>query len=127
MPTRTVSLGLLLLWAVSAKIQYRNLRQADLAAASALCQRGLSLEAGFGLELEERFERLVLQRSRHAMVVAVDGDCEEVIGFLEIGSLPSPVPRTVTWKGASMEGHPEVPFLANVVVDEPYRRQGKSR
>ena len=109
----------------AAKVQYRNLRRADLIAAGELCQRGLAAEAGIGAQLTQRFERLVSQGLKHAMVVAVDPSSDAVVGFLEVGTLPSPILMTVSWQGADLEGFPEVPYLANVVVDERFRRQGK--
>ena len=108
----------------SGKIQFRNLRRADLPAAGELCQRGLAAEADIGVQLADRFERLVAQGMKHAMVVAVEPGSEAVVGFLEVGTLPSPVPMTVAWRGADVQSFPEVPYLANVVVDEGFRRQG---
>ena len=110
--------------ASTSKVLFRNLRRADLAATGELCRRGLAAEAGIGVELEDRFERLVSQGLKHAMVVAVDPQSDAVVGFLEVGTLPSPVPTPVIWNGVKAEGFPEVPYLANVVVDERFRRQG---
>jgi ribosomal protein S18 acetylase RimI-like enzyme len=58
------------------------------------------------------------------MVVATDSESKEVLGFLEVGTLPSPVAETVEWEGATTQVRPEVPYLGNVAVSRECRRQG---
>ncbi len=67
-------------------------------------------------QLADRFFRYVLQRRKHAMLVAVHED--QVIAFLELGTMPCPVIRN----GTTEHAEEEVPFLGNIAVLEGFRR-----
>ena len=58
------------------------------------------------------------------MVVAEDAGTKEIIGFVEIGTMPSPVMLRTEWEGNIIESYAETPYMGNVCVDEGYRRQG---
>lgn len=58
------------------------------------------------------------------MVVAEDAGSKEIIGFVEIGTMPSAVLLRSEWEGNIIESYAETPYMGNVCVDEGYRRQG---
>ena len=85
------------------KLEYRNAKAADLEAISSLCseafdgpfqwhqaiakQRSIN---EYKAQLSDRLTNMVNRDAKHAMVVAVDGS-DGVVGFLEVGMLPSPL------------------------------------
>lgn len=88
------------------KIEYRNAKITDISSISELCsasfdgpfqwhqqiQRLQSVE-NFKLQLTDRLNNLVSKGIKHCMIVAVDTEKpakSSVVGFLEIGLLPSP-------------------------------------
>ena len=83
-------------------------------------------------ELVLKEESIIPQNKRkqgnpHVMIVAVDNENEgidKVCGFLEVGFLPSPIPVSVTWAGATVQQVTDVPYLGNVLVHKEYRRRG---
>lgn len=107
--------------ALGGTIQYRNLQRADLSSASDLVIKSFGLNEQFADELTDRHERLVVGGFKHSMCVAVDDGT--VVGFMEVGMLPSPVPRRTEWQGNIVESYPESPYIGNLCVQEAYRRQ----
>jgi ribosomal protein S18 acetylase RimI-like enzyme len=88
-------------------------------------------EDGYKKQLETRMEKLVKQGAKHALIVAANEDAGgEIAGFMELGTMPSPLAvlssttTTTTWQGIEIETkiRPEKPYLANVAVGRDYRR-----
>jgi ribosomal protein S18 acetylase RimI-like enzyme len=46
-----------------------------------------------------------------------------VVAFLELGTMPSPVPMEKKWNGIKIYTRPELPYVANLVVDGTCRRR----
>jgi len=140
--------------AMSMNLVYRNVKTADMDAVASLCSeafdgpfawhQALAKQQSvkeYKAQLSDRLTNMVQRDAKHAMVVALDGS--EVVGFLEVGMLPSPLanddddaivtsaadatpPRSV-WEEAAEESRvsrAEVPFLGNVAVAPSHRRQG---
>ena len=63
-------------------------------------------------QLEKRMKSLVEAGAQHALIVATDEN-EKIAGFMELGTMPSPVPITVVWEGIETPTRPERPYLAN--------------
>jgi hypothetical protein len=89
------------------KLEYRNAKISDIGSISELCsesfdgpfqwhqqiQRLQSIES-FKVQLTDRLKNLVSKGVKHCMIVAVDGEKPEkssIVGFLEVGLLPSPL------------------------------------
>lgn len=47
-----------------------------------------------------------------------------VVGFVEIGMLPSPIKEEKEWNGVLTKATVDVPYLGNLVVDNEWRRNG---
>jgi ribosomal protein S18 acetylase RimI-like enzyme len=77
---------------------------------------------GMEEQIMDRIVNLIEAGATHSMIVAVD-DNKNVAGFMELGTMPSPVPQTKIWEGVTHEVRPEMPFLGNVAVHPNYRRQ----
>jgi len=140
--------------ALSMNLVYRNVKTADMDAVASLCSeafdgpfawhQALAKQQSvkeYKAQLSDRLTNMVQRDAKHAMVVALDGS--EVVGFLEVGMLPSPLanddddaidiaaadatpPRSV-WEEVAEESRvsrAEVPFLGNVAVAPSHRRQG---
>ena len=136
---RTGLVGLLFLVTeiYATQLKYRPARTTDLSGiAKLLCATFEEIpewnvlklklaEDGYKKQLDYRMEKLVKAGAKHALIVVVpdtngDGD---VAGFMELGTMPSPIPVTVEWNGCMTETRPEMPYLANVAVGTKYRRQ----
>jgi ribosomal protein S18 acetylase RimI-like enzyme len=78
-------------------------------------------------QLEKRMKGLVQAGAQHALIVAVavaaDENNEAIAGFMELGTMPSPIPVVAIWEGIETSSRPEMPYLANLAVDKEYRRQ----
>ena len=89
------------------KLEYRNARDSDIASISELCsesfdgpfqwhqqiQKLQSIDS-FKVQLKDRLTNLVAKGVKHTMIVAIDSERSEkyaVVGFLEVGLLPSPI------------------------------------
>jgi ribosomal protein S18 acetylase RimI-like enzyme len=46
-----------------------------------------------------------------------------VVAFLELGTMPSPIPIEKEWNGVKIFTRPELPYLSNLVVDGSIRRR----
>jgi len=46
-----------------------------------------------------------------------------IAGFIELGTMPSPVTIEKEWQGVKIATRPELPYVANLVVEESFRRQ----
>lgn len=83
---------------------------------------------GHKQQLTRRFQDNVLagNNKNHAMIIVVDNNTnkKDIVGFLEVGLLPSPVPLNTTWNDVTVESIVDVPYLGNVIVREDSRRQG---
>jgi ribosomal protein S18 acetylase RimI-like enzyme len=107
-----------------------------------ILQRKLTLD-GYRRQMEQRLE--LCRGGRHALIVAVNSNNQNdykknkknnnnnmIAGFMELGTMPSPVPIQVntntTWNDVVVVVEktiqPEMPFLANLAVDKKYRRCG---
>ena len=73
-------------------------------------------------QLEKRMKSLVQAGAQHALIVAADEN-EKIAGFMELGTMPLPIPVVTTWEGIETTIRPEMPYLANLAVDKEYRRQ----
>jgi ribosomal protein S18 acetylase RimI-like enzyme len=73
-------------------------------------------------QLEKRMKSLVQAGAQHALIVAADQN-EKIAGFMELGTMPSPIPVVTTWEGIETTIRPEMPYVANLAVDKEYRRQ----
>ena len=74
---------------------------------------------------QDRYKQSLKKRldmPQHAMIVAISED-DKIAGFMELGTLPSPVPVVITWNGVETQKRPEMPYLANLAVDKDFRRQ----
>jgi ribosomal protein S18 acetylase RimI-like enzyme len=116
-------------------IAYRNLRGEDIEQVGNLCsetfdgpfqwyqfldkQKSINT---FQQQFSERYDNFVLKGFKHSMVVAVDPTSSEIVGFLEIGRLPRPLPKTKVWMNETIETRDDVPYIGNVVVQSEYRR-----
>lgn len=109
------------------RLTYRNMRADDVPRVAALCRDSFDFSAQFEKELQHRHESLVLRGYKHCMLVAEDPASGAVVGFTEIGLLPSPAPLAAVWGGADTEATVDVPYLGNLCVDPDYRRQSKRR
>jgi len=72
--------------------------------------------------LETRLNQIIsagdgCNASRYAMIVASDAQTGRVVGMVEMGLLPCPVPL-------SRRPAPELPYLVNLAVLKEYRRRG---
>lgn len=142
-------------------VSYRNAQPEDLRQTATLCtdvfegpfQWYESLKRLGAIEklyqqLNERHLRFVQRQLKHAMIVATDEAVKEgkgtIVGFLEIGLLPSPVNADVEDRSANISSlsaisridapiaesprkeskRSDVLYLGNVVVSEQYRRRG---
>lgn len=131
------------------KLEFRNAKAEDISAIASLCsetfegpfawyqslQKANSIK-GYTQQLNERYERLVLGGIKHSMCVAIEvPDAAEatsspssssplLVGFLEMGMLPSPIAEEVEWQGAMVKSNIEKPYLGNVAVAESARRRG---
>lgn len=115
-------------------ITYRNAREDDLAHIATLLtdtfegpyawyrqiNRRIDIEQ-MRSQLADRFFRFVLAKKKHSMIVAMHNN--DVIGFLELGTLPCPVPRNVTWQNTTVASTAEVPFLGNIAIATDFRRK----
>ena len=89
------------------KLEYRNAKDSDIASISELCsesfdgpfqwhqqiQKIQSIDS-FKVQLKDRLTNLVAKGVKHSMIVAIDSEQSEkyaVVGFLEVGLLPSPI------------------------------------
>ena len=121
------------------QLSLRNAVQADLKQVATLCaevfegpfdwyqfvnqKRAIQ---GYYEQLSKR-HRLVTDGYKHAMIVAcerTEQDEEVIRGFIEIGTLPSPILETQEIHGTVQQVRPERPYFGNVVVDTAVRRQG---
>lgn len=92
---------------IAMKLEYRNAKISDIGSISELCsesfdgpfqwhqqiQRLQSIDS-FKVQLTDRLNNLVSKGVKHCMIVAVDGEKPEkssIVGFLEVGLLPSPI------------------------------------
>jgi ribosomal protein S18 acetylase RimI-like enzyme len=123
--------------AEASQIKYRTAKSSDISSISRLLietfegdipswnilQRKLAQD-GYQKQLSKRMKELVQAGdTQHALIVAIDMDIDRVAGFMELGTMPSPVPIMTTWQGVETTSRPEMPFLANLAVGEDYRRQ----
>lgn len=79
-------------------------------------------ESGYQRQLEKRMSSLVQAGAKHTLIV-VATESGEIAGFMELGTMPSPIPVKTVWEGIETESRPEMPYLANVAVGEAYQRQ----
>lgn len=121
---------------LATKISYRNYRASDANEVAKLCcdvfdgpfqpydilAKNLVIN-NHRKQLEDRYNDKVNGAVSHAMIVGTTND-NEVISFLEVGLLPSPIPVKVEWNGVETDTTVDVPYLGNVLVSETYRRQG---
>jgi len=129
------------------KLEFRNAKAEDIPAIALLCsetfegpfawhqsiQKAASVK-GYSQQLQDRYQRLVLGGYKHSMCVALEVIEEAVatspppppllVGFLEVGMLPSPIAEEVEWQGALVKANIEKPYLGNVAVAETARRRG---
>ena len=80
-------------------------------------------EDGYKKQLDYRMQRLVKRGAKHALIVVVPDNGNDVAGFMELGTMPSAIPVKSEWNGVETESRPEMPYLANVAVGTNYRRQ----
>ncbi len=62
-------------------------------------------------QLEKRMKSLVQAGAQHALIVAADEN-EKIAGFMELGTMPLPIPVVTTWEGIETTIRPEMPYLA---------------
>jgi len=91
-------------------------------------------------ELQRRFERITSGKELHAMYVVTEDEPEldayqsaaagregskgYVVGFVEIGMLPSPIKEEKEWNGVTAKSTVDVPYIGNLVVNKEWRRNG---
>jgi ribosomal protein S18 acetylase RimI-like enzyme len=80
-------------------------------------------ENAYQTQLQNRMAGLVQQGAKHSLIVAVNQGNDEVAAFMELGTMPSPIPVTTFWEGQEIESRPELPYLANLAVSDTCRRQ----
>jgi ribosomal protein S18 acetylase RimI-like enzyme len=122
-----------------AKLSYRLAKHADLPAIARLLQSTFDKNDDINTEdatviqkkLEDRMITMKSSDMPHAFLVGCQDD-DEIAAFLELGTMPSPVAlqrKAKEWNGVKIESNrqsaiqPELPFVANLVVDESMRRQ----
>jgi ribosomal protein S18 acetylase RimI-like enzyme len=66
---------------------------------------------------------LVQAGAKHTLIVVANTESGEIAGFMELGTMPSPIPLMSQWEGIEIETRPEMPYLANVAIAEAYQRQ----
>mmetsp|Transcript_26737 Transcript_26737/g.39546 ORF Transcript_26737/g.39546 Transcript_26737/m.39546 type:complete len:220 (-) Transcript_26737:447-1106(-) len=77
------------------------------------------VENKYEKQLRKRMKELVQSPGvHHALVVACTNDTNQIAGFMELGTMPSPLATCNETKG-----RPERPYLANLAVDKDFRRQ----
>jgi len=120
------------------KTTYRNVRESDIGGIAELVSETFdgpfnALQAmqksasykNFLDQFQARYDNFVKSgKKKHAMLVAVDESTQDLKGFLELGTLPSPIPVDVSWKGITMQITTDIPYLGNVAVSSACRRQG---
>jgi ribosomal protein S18 acetylase RimI-like enzyme len=77
-------------------------------------------------KLQQRMTEMKSASLPHAFLVATTATCGDensVAGFLELGTMPSPISMEKTWNGVQISTRPELPYVANLVVDGSLRRQ----
>jgi ribosomal protein S18 acetylase RimI-like enzyme len=115
-------------------VRFRNAKQDDLRSIAELCVDVFEGPHEWYGQLKKQFQILnfkqlledrflnYIQAGKHSMIVACD-DVDEsssqkpnkVVGFLEIGILPSPI--------LDQSAQKEVLYIGNVAVDQAYRRK----
>lgn len=130
----------------SKQISYRNAKSDDLNKIAELCvdefdgpfpwykkMERLSKVNDLSQQLKLRYNTLILQERKHAMIIAVESanlsqDQPRIVGFVEVGMLPSPFFSSVELQdGIITRRREESLYLGNVVVNQEYRRQGIGR
>ena len=118
-------------------LEYRNVKEDDLESIAILCSTSFDgpfawyqlFEKAKSEELSKiavrnRFYNFVRKGAKHAMIVATStsGDTNEIVGFVEIGQLPSPLSDS---NDDSSAGNTlsDVSYLGNVVVSSDFRRK----
>ena len=123
---------------VNSKLVFRNIKKSDINNVANLCAECFNGPFGildvfkknqainlFETQLSDRFQGLVESGAKHLMILGEDAENNnKVIGFMELGTMPSPISTKQEWEGEEIEIRPEIPFLGNVVVDENQRRKG---
>ena len=79
-------------------------------------------------KLKQRMVEMKSSSFPHAFLVATPTSPSEnlsssVVAFLELGTMPSPIAMEKEWNGVKVTTRPELPFVANVVVNKSTRRQ----
>jgi predicted N-acetyltransferase YhbS len=121
---------------ISTEINYRKATTADLPAIAKLLNEAFDDDWGDCKEIErklgERMTENVVSVSsyRHVFLVAsssvvttAENSHGAVVAFLELGTMPSPIPIVKEWNGIKIDTRPELPFVANLVVDKSSRRR----
>eukprot|EP01031_Cornospumella_fuschlensis_P024216 gene24217-29285_t len=75
-------------------------------------------------ELQDRFVRYIGSGRQHAMLVAVNRTSQNIVGFAEVGMLPSPEQIKRTNETSQLSRRPDVPYLGNLAVCQSSRRLG---
>lgn len=123
-----VAIDILCVQSFNSKITYRKAKQSDLPSiANLLIQTfdvndmvkdsGVSSVANIStkskeMHVEQLEKRLTLPQ--HILIVGLHTKSKKIIGFMELGTMPSPV--------STRRGR-EYPFLANLAVDSKFQRQ----
>ncbi len=130
----------------SRQISYRNAQPDDLNKIAELCvdefdgpfpwykkMEKFSKVKDLSQQLKLRYNTLILQERKHAMISAVESvnlsqNQQKIVGFVEVGMLPSPFLSSVELQdGTITRRREESLYLGNVVVNREYRRQGIGR
>ena len=123
---------------INSKLVFRNVKRGDISNVANLCAECFNGPFGilevfkkkqaintFETQLSDRFQGLIEGGAKHVMILGEDTDNHnKIIGFMELGTMPSPISTIKEWEGKKIEIKPEIPFLGNVVVDEDQRRKG---
>ena len=85
-------------------IEYRNVRESDINAIGILCAdvfegpfnwlqgfERIRAEENSRVSIGQRYRNFVCKNMKHSMIIAVDSDTKDIVGFLEVGQLPPPI------------------------------------
>jgi ribosomal protein S18 acetylase RimI-like enzyme len=133
-PMRLLVLLVILARSLCLQLQYRPARTSDLPGIAKLLTATFEqvpewnfiqwkmAESGYQQQLGKRMSSLVQAGAKHTLIV-VATETGEIAGFMELGTMPSPIPVKTMWEGVETDSRPEMPYLANVAVGQSYQRQ----
>jgi predicted N-acetyltransferase YhbS len=119
----------------SNKLSYRTAKPSDIQEIARLLNDDDDDDADVVGTMEDQLNRrmndMLTQKDAqpHAFLVATTSEdptpssSSTVVGFIELGTMPSPIMMEKEWNEVTISTRPELPFVANLVVAKSIRRQ----